>query len=93
MTCSLPELEAMMKRAKIEHTDRVCREHRVHIVRNGKVRDDLRIEPHNIPSYEKELASTVLAVEAQGEHSNSRKHQKPQGNDEKAAEGVRVPSV
>ena len=91
--CTLPDLQAMMKRAKIEHTDRVCKEHRVHIVRNGKVRDDLRIEPHNIPSYEKALASTALAVEAPGEHRDTGEHPTPPSNDTPAAEGVCVPGV
>lgn len=44
MKCTLPELEAMLKRAKIEHTTRICPVHRVHEVRNGKLRDDLRID-------------------------------------------------
>lgn len=44
MKCTLPELQEMMKRAKIESTHRPCPEHRVHIVQDGKLRDDLRID-------------------------------------------------
>jgi hypothetical protein len=44
MICTLPDLKEMMKRAKIEMCERVCPDHRVHIVKDGKVRDDLRIE-------------------------------------------------
>lgn len=44
MTCTLPDLLAIMKHVRVEHTDRVCPEHRVHLVRDCKLRDDLRID-------------------------------------------------
>ena len=40
--CTLPELKEMLTRAKFESTDHVCPEHRIHLVRNGKIRDDLK---------------------------------------------------
>ena len=56
MTCTLPDLLATMKRVKIETTDRVCPEHRVHLVRNGKVNDDLRV---SLPEVELIVPTTV----------------------------------
>jgi hypothetical protein len=40
--CTLPDLLEIMQHAKIEETNRPCPEHGFHIVRRGKLRDDLR---------------------------------------------------
>ena len=58
MTCTLPDLKLMMKQARIEATEHVCPAHRVHIVKDGKVRDELRIEVPWPPVLEEKLATS-----------------------------------
>ena len=43
-TCTLPDLKLMIKQARLEATEHICPQHRIHIVKDGKLRHELRIE-------------------------------------------------